>query len=349
MSRGRWLGPAADTVPPARPVSLASSPDTTAADTNRTAAGAAPEHPADGGFLAPAPPTALAPKRRSGWVRWGRWLMLGLCVLAGAGGASDPARWADTPQFGPLVGAFSAVVLVYVYGLVAWVLIRGVLRRKSWTYVRTAHSPVVLTFVLIGVLGMPAVRANRDSATSPSDLRSAIDAEADAAVEQAPDPVGMKLAGHSDQLSRNDADILNERGALGVRFGTLITQILVDYRDENITAQVWINSSRKRLAQADKALSGLTQRTRSISDPDVRAELEAYDRTRAELHAASSRLVSNVDDGAVNAEERTQQLVDRRLGAFRRVNRHLSDLMDPYLTAKQRKQRKQIKQAASAA
>jgi hypothetical protein len=159
-----------------------------------------------------------------------------------------------------------------------------------------------------------------------------MDAAADAPASAAPDPVGMKLAGQSDQLSDVDADMLNERGPLGVRFGTMVTRVIEDYRDQRVTADVWIASTRTRLQRADRALSGLRQRTDSISDAPVRRQLERFDDARAATLVALNRLLRNVRDGDVDAEGRTQRLVDRRIAAYQRTSRHLYDLMEPYLS-----------------
>lgn len=58
--------------------------------------------------------------------------------------------------------------------------------------------------------------------------------------------------------------------------------------------------------------------TRAIDDTEVRELMSGLDAKRANLLAAFNRLLGDVDAGKVNAEKRTQRVVDRRLAAFQR-------------------------------
>jgi hypothetical protein len=122
-----------------------------------------------------------------------------------------------------------------------------------------------------------------------------------------------------------------------------VTRVLTDYGDQKVTAEAWIATSRQRLRQADRALSGMRQRTSALSDASVRAQLTRLDSVRAGMLEALNRLLATVRDGDGTAEPRMQRLVDRRLAAYQRTNRHLIALMEPYLSDEAKDQ---IRQAA---
>src|SRR4051794_27669554 len=110
MTARRWLGPSADT-----PLS---EPPTRAANGEAPAIGSPAE-------ASPAP--SPASPRQGPWRRWGRWLMLALCALAGALFAWNPDTWDGYPIVaGMASGAFATVACVHLYGLVAWALMRGI-------------------------------------------------------------------------------------------------------------------------------------------------------------------------------------------------------------------------------
>jgi hypothetical protein len=312
-----------------------------------------PERP-DSSFLPPGPPStalrpepdppreqAAPPERRGPWVRWGRWVALGLCLAGGAAFAWDPDTWSDTPALGPVVGLFGAAVTVHLYGLLAWGFMRGLLRRRAWTYERATYSPLVLILVLLGILGMPALRAARDdsgstASSSIEDLRKQLDSEGRDEAAKEPDPVGQKLAGHSDQVSSSDNDHLAALAPLGVRFGTMLTRVLADYNDQKVTGEQWVASTRKRLAQADRALSGLRRHTAAIQDAPMRQQLRRHHRVRANALGAFEHLLGAVQRGEPSEQEPARKLVNRRLAAYRRENRRLLDLMRPYLSDNER-------------
>jgi hypothetical protein len=312
-----------------------------------------PERP-DSRFLLPAAPsTALRPEpeapraqtappeRRGPWVRWGRWVALALCLVSGAAFAWDPETWSDTPALGPVVGLFGAAVAVHLYGLLGWGFMRGLLRRRAWTYERATYSPLVLVLVLLGILGMPALRAARDdgggtASSSIEDLRKQLDNEGSDAAAKEPDPVGQKLAGHSNQVSSSDNDHLAARAPLGVRFGTMLTRVLADYNNPKVTGEQWVSSTRKRLAQSDRALSGLRRHTAALEDAPMRQQLRRHDRVRANALSAFERLLGVVQRGDAGDQEPARKLVNRRLLAYQRESRRLLDLMRPYLSDKER-------------
>ncbi|HWK30113.1 MAG TPA: hypothetical protein VNS09_26315 [Solirubrobacter sp.] len=278
--------------------------------------------------------TSTSPKRGP-WLQWGRWVALGLCLLAGAAGGWDPENWVDTPAFGPVSGVVSTFAVIYLYGLVAWVVIRWIFRRRSWNYLRATYSPLVLSLVFLGVLGMPALR-HRDRTTSPS--AHELERATDTAIASSPDPVGMKLAGQSDQLSDRDARLLDQHGSLGNRFSTTVTRVIDDYGDTKIGYSEWIASSKQRLRNADRALSAMRNRTADITDSDVQVQLRRLDKARTGIHTALSRLLGVVRDGQADSEPRIQRLVDRRVAAYQRVTRDLRTLMEPYLSDEQKEQ-----------
>jgi hypothetical protein len=116
----------------------------------------------------------------------------------------------------------------------------------------------------------------------------------------------------------------------------MITRVLSDYNNQNITADAWVASTRKRLAQADRALSGLELRTASITDAAVAERLRGFDRRRGETLTAFKRLLSVVSGHSSTSETAAQNLVNRRLRAYQRESQRLTDLMVPYLTDEQR-------------
>jgi hypothetical protein len=85
----------------------------------------APETPA---FLPPAAPENSAPQfspaasaasaelKRGPWLRWGRWAMLGLVLLAGAGAGGSVETTEESPTLSLFVGPSGALVSVYVLG-----------------------------------------------------------------------------------------------------------------------------------------------------------------------------------------------------------------------------------------
>lgn len=256
--------------------------------------------------------------------------MLGLIVVIGAT-RWNVELWDGYPvAVGMASAALASVFALHLYGFLAWAVIRGLLRRRAWTYVRVTYSPLLLSLVLLGVLAYPAVRAQQDALT-----REDIDREADALLTETPDPVGMKLAGRSDTLSEDDMVALNERAALGVRFGTMLTKTLTDYNSSKVSADAWIASTRSRLQRADRALSGLRQRTSALTDVPVKIQLRRFDRVRGRTLTAFNRLLEAL---VVGADERgPQKLVNRRLRSYQAEGRRIADLMQPYLTAEQRR------------
>lgn len=312
----RWLGPPVEPLEkePAR-TDAAAPPLAVDTAADRSAAIGAPEHP---------------PQRPNGWLRWGRWVMLGLIIVIGAT-RWNVELWDGYPvAVGMASAALASVFTLHLYGFLAWAVIRGLLRRRAWTYVRVTYSPLLLSLVLLGVLAYPAVRAQQDALT-----REDIDREADALLTETPDPVGMKLAGRSDTLSEDDMVALNERAALGVRFGTMLTKTLTDYNSSKVSADAWIASTRSRLQRADRALSGLRQRTSALTDVPVKTQLRRFDRVRGRTLTAFNRLLEAL---VVGADERgPQKLVNRRLRSYQAEGRRIADLMQPYLTAEQRR------------
>jgi hypothetical protein len=350
-----WSGSTASSSPmsPAPVESIAPEVPAVADPAAALEAPADPERP-DSSFLPPASPSTplrpepeapraltAPPERRGPWARWGRWVALGLCLAGGAAFAWDPDTWSDTPALGPVVGLFGAAVTVHLYGLLAWGFMRGLLRRRAWTYERATYSPPVLILVLLGILGMPALRASRDDNGAPvaatiDGLRKQLDSEGSDAAAKEPDPVGQKLAGHSDQVSSSDKDHLAALAPLGVRFGTMLTRVLADYNDPKVTGEQWVASTRKRLAQADRALSGLRRHTAALDDAPMREQLRRHARVRANALGAFEHLLGAVQRGEASEQESARKLVNRRLAAYRRENRRLLDLMRPYLSDDER-------------
>jgi hypothetical protein len=230
---------------------------------------------------------------------------------------------------------------VHLYGLLAWGFMRGLLRRRAWTYERATYSPLVLILVLLGILGMPALRASRNDNGAPAaatidGLRKQLDSEGSDAAAKEPDPVGQKLAGHSDQVSSSDKDHLAALAPLGVRFGTMLTRVLAEYNDPKVTGEQWVASTRKRLAQADRALSGLRRHTAALEDAPMRQQLRRHARVRANALGAFEHLLGAVQREEASEQESARKLVNRRLAAYRRENRRLLDLMRPYLSDDER-------------
>jgi hypothetical protein len=216
----------------------------------------------------------------------------------------------------------------------------GLLRRRAWTYQRATYSPLVLILVLLGILGMPALRASRnDSESNLSDAgRSQVAGSGREEVAPRPDPVGKKLAGQSDQLSADDARRIDEHGTLGARYSKLLGYIVRDYTDTKVSAESWIRSTRSRLRQADAALEAMRQREAALTDEPSRAQLQRLTRHRSNLQSAVTALLSAVRDGDINRERSVASLVDRRLARLHTVTVHLRTLLDPYLTTEQREQ-----------
>jgi hypothetical protein len=315
---------------------------------------AAPESPRSD-FLPPAPPLAAhipeprashepgppSPERSGPWVRWGRWVAFGLCLVAGAAFAWDRNSWSDTPALGIVVGLVGAAVTVHLYGLLAWGVMRGIFRRRAWTYQRSTYSPLVLILVLLGMLGMPALRASHDdggsSAAAAGDLRKQLDDAGRDAAAKEPDPVGQKLAGHSNQVSSSDNEHLAARAGLGVRFGTMLTRVLADYNDQKVTGEQWVASTRKRLAQADRAMSGLRRHTAAVQDTAMQRQLRRFDRVRSNALSAFRHLLSGVEGSDSAQVASATKLVNRRLVEYRAEGRRLMGLISPYLTQEELK------------
>ena len=260
--------------------------------------------------------------------------MLGLCALLGAiyGGGTVNA---SVLPVGLAFGAAWALVAVYLYGLVAWVLIRFIARRKTWTYLRAAYSPLVLSFVLLGMLGINA-RAIRDASTPATEQTRA----------GGPDPLGMKFAGQSDQISAKNAQLMNAHKEPASRFDSLMGGILDDYIDKKVHSTAWLQTSRSRLAEADGLLAEMTANVAQITDTDVRDELRAYDQTRADLKAAFNDLARAVDSGTRSEEGIAQRVVDERFASYERANQRGRDMTEPYLSEAQREHRRDAERDA---
>jgi hypothetical protein len=116
----------------------------------------------------------------------------------------------------------------------------------------------------------------------------------------------------------------------------MLTRVLADYNDPKVTGEQWVASTRKRLAQADRALSGLRRHTAALDDAPMRQQLRRHARVRANALGAFEHLLGAVQRGEASEQESARKLVNRRLAAYRRENRRLLDLMRPYLSDDER-------------
>lgn len=98
-------------------------------------------------------------------------------------------------------------------------------------------------------------------------------------------------------------------------------------------AAAWVASTRNRLRQADRALSGLRPRAGALVDEPVARQVQRHDHFRPALLAAFSGLLYAVNDGV--DEQSAQQVLNRRLRSYQREGRRLADLMEPYFTDEQ--------------
>lgn len=369
----RWLGPSAGEVGPPAP-EVAPEPDATIdpvppvtassseAETEPEDLGhpEAPEPPVPTArFEPPAAPdvhasaqqTQAKPEwQQTGWYRWGRWVVFVLALLSSAayGAASEYSNFADSdPYTGAFGGLLTAVMIMALLAGLVWLVVCGFLSRDGWSYRRIFWSPGVLWVVFVVLFLRPvgdSAREAEQSATSGDALVQ----QADADISAASDPVGKKLAGKSDQLSSSDQALLDEWTPVGSRFGTMISRVLRDYNNQNITAAAWLASTQRRLRRADKAATLLRSRTASVQDAAIKSQFAKLDRVRANTLSAFRRLLGAVESGTREDEFRAQDLVNRRLRQYRKANRHIFDLARPYYTAEELKQfRERAQQAAS--
>lgn len=232
-------------------------------------------------------------------------------------------------------------------GLV-WLVVCVMLRRPGWSFARIFWSPGLLGVMLVIFILRPAGDAAREAEdpVSSGQTLTQLEQQADADIAEAPDPVGMKLAGKSDQLSSSDTELLRDWSPVGARFGVFIDRVLADYNDQSVSGPTWVSSTKKRLRQADRAMGVMRRRASRFEDPAVKAQVVRLNRARSNTLSAFRRLLGAVEDGRTGDEDRATDLVNRRLRQYRRAGQHTFDLMRPYYSAEELRKIEKLREQA---
>lgn len=119
---------------------------------------------------------------------------------------ADPDRQGiDETPVAIATGVLTAAIFVHTFGLLAWGVMRGLMRKRAWTDTRSTYSPLVLGLVALTWLTLPASRTESEEPAGGNGTASAAEL-----ASSAPDPVGLKLIGASRQVSDADGTALEE-------------------------------------------------------------------------------------------------------------------------------------------
>lgn len=255
--------------------------------------------------------------RRGRWWWWGRWVVLGIVVVYGFTTASNNSIMEVGPLAAGLTSAAIALMLVLVIGGLVWLLARMMEDSSSWTLGRSLLSPLTLIVAFFFVFMAPITRG--------------ISAQEEAASN--PDPVGMKLAGLSDQITSADEDAFSSRLLTSGRFFRVTLPIVTDYNDKNVTSEDWVRVTRSRLKSASVALRQDHAKTNRIEDSAVRLQWAKQDAARAHLLSALRRLLRSVNglESGTAALKNLNWALDAARADFRR---HW-ELLRPYSTGQE--------------
>ena len=259
---------------------------------------------------------AAVNERRGRWWWWGRWVALVIVVSPVLKFGSNAFEGFSLPVV--IIGnALINLLFVVVVGGLVWLLTRIADDRASWTIGRCLLAPGTLITVAV-LLAMGGLGQHF------TDMEEAV---------TNPDPVGMKLAGKSDQISESDKDAFGSRLLASKGFLAATSPVIADYGNGKISNEAWVATTQGRLRAASRALTDEREKTARIDDPAVRQQWVKQDVARARVLAGLQRLLRAVlGTGSLTSAENA---TDRALNAARADWRRHWELLRPYASAEE--------------
>lgn len=146
------------------------------------------------------------------------------------------------------------------------------------------------------------------------------------------DPLAMRLAGASDQLSDADSESLATGKPYSSSFAGAMHRIMRDLNDEDVSLETWIRQSKVRLKAMYRSLTVLQGRNATLEDREVAGVLDGLHKRQLRIADAMSELRAQIVNGGSEHEiSKAGRAVDR---AAERAREHANKLlrdMGPYL------------------